>query len=143
MMKLQVSAHEPVTNVITAVAQEAQSRGVAGALVHDLKVIVDEIYANLKMHVAADNPELKWLLVVEVGVECLDLVVEYPGPYFDPTNSKLMADDTLGSRADGGMGLHLISALSDEFHYNYQDGINTMIVRWNLKRDSKENLLCR
>lgn len=142
-MKLQVSANEPVGNVITAVAQEAQNRGVAGTLVHDLKVIVDEIYANLKMHVAADNPKLNWVLVVEVGVECLDLVVEYPGPYFDPTNSKPMADDTLGSRADGGMGLHLISALSDEFHYNYQDGINTMIVRWNLKRDSKENLLCR
>ncbi len=142
-MKLQVDAKEPVTNVIAAVAQEAQRQNVSNTLVHDLKVIVDEIHANLKMYVAADNPELNWMLGVDVGVECLDLVVEYPGPHFDPTNSKPMADDTLGSRADGGMGLHLITALSDEFHYNYQNGINTMIVRWNLKRDSKDNLLCR
>ncbi|RMJ05625.1 serine-protein kinase RsbW [Marinobacter litoralis] len=142
-MKLQVRANEPVSNVLTAVAQEALLQGVADTLVHDLKVVVDEIHANLRMHVAADNPELNWTLVVEVGVECLELVVEYPGPYFDSTNTKPMSGDALGSRADGGMGLHLISALSDEFHYNYQDGINTMIVRWSLKRDSKENLLCR
>lgn len=142
-MKLQVDAKEPVTNVIAAVAQEAQRQNVSDTLVHDLKVIVDEVHANLKMYVAADNPELNWVLGVDVGFECLDLVVKYPGPHFDPTNSKPMADDTLGSRADGGMGLHLITALSDEFHYNYQNGINTMIVRWNLKRDSKDNLLCR
>lgn len=142
-MKLQVKAKEPVSRVLTAVAAELQQQGVKGTLVHDLNVIIDEIHANLRMHVAEDNPDLNWTLLVEVGAECLDLVVEYPGPYFDPTNATPMPGDSLGSRADGGMGLHLISALSDEFHYNYQDGINTMIVRWNLKSDSKENKLCR
>ncbi|MFV8571560.1 ATP-binding protein [Marinobacter sp. SBS5] len=142
-MKLQVSANEPVSRVQKSVAHEAQQLGVASALVHDLQVIVDEIYANLKMHVAPDNPDLVWTLTVELGTECLDLVVEYPGPHFDPTNARPMPGESLGSRADGGMGLHLIPALSDEFHYNYQNGINTMVIRWNLKRDSKENLLCR
>ncbi|MDP4548546.1 MAG: ATP-binding protein [Marinobacter sp.] len=142
-MKLQVSAKEPVSRVLTAVAEEVRLQGIQGTLVHDLNVIVDEIHANIRMHVAEDNPNLNWTLLVEVGAECLELVVEYPGPYFDPTNAKPMSGDSLGARADGGMGLHLISALSDEFHYNYQDGINTMIVRWNLKGDSQENRLCR
>ncbi len=140
---LHVSAKDSVGSVLGAVTEEVQKLGVARSLIHDLQVVIDEIYANIKMHVLPDYPDLTWTLSVEVKTGFLDLAVEYRGPHFDPTHPRPLAGDLPESQEDGGMGLNLISALSDDFRYNYHNGMNTMLVRWNLESDSKETLLCR
>lgn len=142
-MRLNVHPADPVSYVLVNMAGEFERHNVGAGVVHDCQVIIDEIYANLRAHVLPDNPNLTWTITLNPAEDHLEMVVEYPGPFFDPTRPLPVGYRQPAVRPEGGMGLYLMSELSDDLKHTYHRGVNTLTIRKELGSNYKEHSLCR
>lgn len=91
-----------------------------------MQVALDELLTNAITHgkVSLNDP-MQVDLIVEA--QALRAVVSHAGPLFDPT--QVAAPDTnasLQEREVGGLGLHLVRSMMDEFSYEHIDGRNVL-----------------
>lgn len=142
-MRLRVHPSDPVNDVLVNLASEFERYNLDAGVLHDCQVIIDEIYANLKAHVLPDNPGLTWNLSVYPEQDHVMLVVEYPGPFFDPTRPMPVRHQPLAVRQEGGMGLYLVTRLSDDIQHGYHRGVNTLTIRKDITTHSEGQSLCR
>lgn len=96
-------------------------RGVPEMALRALQVCCDEILANAVRH-SGDVPEPVYVRIV-LGERQLLAQFAYRALAFDPAKRPLPNTHTPISLRDiGGLGIHLIKALSDRFEYHYRDG---------------------
>jgi serine/threonine-protein kinase RsbW len=96
--------------------------------VHDVDLILEELFTNMVRHSRGGRPEIEialdWdgsqmtLVLRDFGVEPFDVSVP---PRVD-------LDLPLADRPIGGLGLYLVHALSNGIHYDYTDGTSTVTV---------------
>lgn len=91
-----------------------------------MQVALDELLTNAITH---GNVSLSDPLQVDliVGTDTLRAVVSHAGKFFDPT--QVAAPDTAGGlheREIGGLGLHLVRSMMDEFTYEHANGRNIL-----------------
>ena len=91
-----------------------------------MQVALDELLTNAIMHgkVTLNDPMQVDLIVAK---NALRAVISHAGPAFDPT--EVAAPDLEGSLPDreiGGLGIHLVRSMMDEFSYEHVDGRNIL-----------------
>ena len=127
-MALSIRSTETIASILQRVRDHYGAQCLDNDRVSDCYTIIDEFHANMKAHVATKIGSCQWFL----GIVCDDgkvkLEFEYAGPGFDPTRAKPLSDQPVEARPIGGLGLAIMSQLSDEMIYNYQDGTNRLTV---------------
>lgn len=141
-MTLTIKASDSVSSIINAVNDMLPSDCSNSDRVYDCYTIIDEVHANMREHVAQRDADFKWWLTVSFHQPAVCLRFEYGGPYFDPTKPLKVEPRAIEFRPIGGLGLNLISQLSDKIDYTYQSGLNTLTVEVNIIENSKEEDTC-
>ncbi len=96
-----------------------------------LQVALDELLTNVVMHAIAPQGLIELNLKRCDGI--LETIIEYRAEAFDPTATP--GDIRPASIADsrvGGLGLHLVHTLMDDFRHEYCDGCNHLYLRQRL-----------
>ena len=98
-----------------------------------MQVALDELLTNAIMHgkVTLNDPMQVDLIVAK---SALRAVISHAGPAFDPT--EVAAPDLEGSLPDreiGGLGIHLVRSMMDEFSYEHVDGRNILKLGKNFR----------
>lgn len=91
-----------------------------------MQIALDELLTNAITHgeVTLDDPMQVDLIV---GASALRSVVSYGGRPFDPTQTEAPdVDAGLHERGTGGLGLHLVKSMMDEFTYAFEEGRNVI-----------------
>ncbi|MFH0878431.1 MAG: ATP-binding protein [Lentisphaerota bacterium] len=99
---------------------------------HKLSLSLDEAVNNVVSYAYPDQPG-KMQLVIEAEPEELRAMLTDQGLAFDPTQQPTPdLDVPIEERKIGGLGIHLIRKMTDEFKYNRTDGVNQMliVIRW-------------
>lgn len=109
-----------------ALERAAGAGEVPEAAMRAMQVALDEILTNAITHgeVSLSDPMQVDLIVAH---DRLRAVVSHAGTAFDPTQAA--APDLEGSineRKIGGLGLHLVRSMMDEFSYEFVDGRNVL-----------------
>ncbi len=98
-----------------------------------MQVALDELLTNAIMHgkVTLNDPMQVDLIVAK---SALRAVISHAGTAFDPT--EVAAPDLEGSLPDreiGGLGIHLVRSMMDEFSYQHVDGRNIVKLGKNFR----------
>jgi anti-sigma regulatory factor (Ser/Thr protein kinase) len=91
-----------------------------------MQIALDELLTNAITHgeVTLDDPMQVDLIV---ATEALRAVVSYGGRRFDPTGVDAPdVEASLHERGTGGLGLHLVKSMMDEFTYAFEEGRNVI-----------------
>ena len=103
----------------------------AGELTDRIVLVAVEAFTNTVRHSSSDllNSAL------EVQIRRVDdtvwLSLEALGPYFDPVRETTEPSDMLDLNREGGFGLHIINALTDDLRYTHASGVNQMAFAFN------------
>ena len=137
-----IKANDSVSSIISAVNNELPKACSDSDRVYDCYTIIDVFHANMREHVAPKDPDFQWWLTVSFHQPTIRLRFEYGGPCFDPTQVPRVEQQAIEFRPIGGLGLTLITQLSDKIDYTYQSGLNTLTVEVNIIENSKEEDTC-
>ncbi|MHA7925116.1 MAG: ATP-binding protein [Marinobacter sp.] len=104
----------------------------------DYLVVLDEFYANLKSYVAPKADRFFWMVDTDIAPGEIRVKVEYPGACFDPTQAGMISEQSIETRPIGGLGLAIISALSDTMTYHYEKGWNVIRLQLNCVQNTED-----
>ncbi|BEH15239.1 MAG: hypothetical protein CL583_07555 [Alteromonadaceae bacterium] len=138
-MTLTIKTQDSVSSIFNAVRDALPPALYDSDSVYDCFTIIDEFHANIREHVASKESEFKWWLTLECRNGAIEMTFQYGGPCFDPTQIGTVIHQPIESRRIGGLGLTLITQLSDKIDYTYKNGLNTLCVVVKATKDSKEN----
>lgn len=99
-----------------------------GGFAHDIDLVLEELFTNLVKYGRGDRGP------IEIGLERTGARVrawlrESAAEIFDPTNApQVDVTRPLGERPLGGLGLHLVRQMTEEFRYEWKDGVGTTSV---------------
>src|SRR5690554_4620370 len=127
-MALSIQSTETIASILQRVRDHFGATCLDNDRVNDCYTIIDEFHANIKEHVATKLDTCQWFLEVVCEDGRVKLEFEYTGPEFDSSQAKPLSDQPLETRPIGGLGLAIMSQLSDEMNYSYQDGTNRLTV---------------
>lgn len=118
-----------VGNVNAAFAEFAETHTLPEGARRSLNVALDELLANELSHGRVGRDACSIVVEVELDQERLIVTLTDDGPPFDPF-SQNAPDTTLSveDRPIGGLGLHLVRELMDEFSYERRDGHNVVVL---------------
>jgi phosphoserine phosphatase RsbU/P len=117
------------SNAIEPFRSFAERSGLPEELRNDVMVIVDEVLSNVLKHgsVAREQVELEIQLSIEDGA----LVLRFAdsGTPFNPLSAAAPALELAESeRPPGGVGIHLVKALTDSQRYARENGRNVLVL---------------
>lgn len=141
-MTLAISPDDSVSSILAYVRTALPKEYVDSERMFDCCTIIDEFHANMREHVAGQIDDFKWWLGVSHHGGVIKLRFQYVGPCFDPTHAVSIIDQSIEFRRIGGLGLALISQLSDKLDYTYSSGVNTLSVEINTAEFPKEDEPC-
>jgi anti-sigma regulatory factor (Ser/Thr protein kinase) len=105
---------------------DLQDRVPAKAL-HDVLVALDELLTNVIMH--AEQAAGPIDVEVQRSQRELELRIGYLADEFDPTAWRAAHSGmTIAASRIGGLGIHLVRTLMDDFRYEYVDGRNLLTL---------------
>lgn len=106
---------------------------VSATIIHDLKVVLDELIANTFMHGCGEQQD-GWLKVsLEHRDNYLSLIFEDKGEPFDPLQQESAEiTGSLADRPNGGLGLLLVKSLTDVQQYHRAEDRNILVLGKNL-----------
>ncbi len=94
----------------------------------DLDLVIEELFTNLVKYARGERGD------IEVGLErtAQGVVVtlrEHGAEYHDPTAApEVDVDRPIGEKVPGGLGIHLIRRISEDFRYEWRAGTATTTV---------------
>lgn len=116
-----------------ALERAAMAGDVPEPAMRAMQVALDELLTNAIMHgkVSLNDPMQVDLII---GQSVLRAVIEHAGPAFDPTEVEAPdVDGALSDREIGGLGIHLVRSMMDEFTYEHTDGRNVLKLGKNFR----------
>jgi len=118
-----------VADASEALRRFARATGLPKELLHDLLVIADEVVSNWLKYgrTGAKEPEME----IQASVEPSRLLLRFTdtGPAFNPLEVESPdLDIPLEERPIGGLGVHLVRALTDSQRYERTNGRNMLVL---------------
>ena len=103
-----------------------------GNIPNTLRLAIEELIINAVDH-GGQSPLDGWFVVrISETPSMIELTVEDAGAPFDPTRSREPdIDESIDERAIGGLGLHLVRSLADEFSYQRVGDMNRAVLVFN------------
>ena len=99
---------------------------VTEAFRHDLKLVAEELLANIINHAYEDDAQGGIDIELIADAHAVRLTFSDAGKAFNPLHST--APNAQGDLSEGGMGLLLVKSLTDEQSYNRVGGRNVFTV---------------
>jgi len=99
---------------------------VTEAFRHDLKLVAEELLANIINHAYDEDAQGGIDIELIADAHAVRLTFSDPGKAFDPLDRK--TPNAQGDLSEGGMGLLLVKSLTDEQSYNRVGGRNVFTV---------------
>lgn len=121
---------EEFTRVVEAIDRIAAEHQLAGDVVGDMQVALDEVLANLVDYGYTDEAEHEIRIRLRVLDNVIEATIEDDGVPFNPLESAV--PDTrapLRERRIGGVGLHFVKNLMSEVSYNRIGDRNRLVLR--------------
>lgn len=114
------------------IADFAQQKSIPDEVVDRMVLVIVETFTNIVRHSATEiiNSSIEVLSWIDDGKAWIR--IESMGPYFDPVKDKDEELGPIGLDREGGFGLHIINALSDQFLYAHAAGVNQLDFAFNL-----------
>jgi serine/threonine-protein kinase RsbW len=128
--RMSIGAHPSgVGRVNAAFAGFAETHALRDSVRRSLSVALDELLANALSHGVAGRHAVSVTVEVELDQERVRVTLTDDGSPFDPFGSAA-PDTTLSveERPIGGIGIHLVRRLVDEFSYRREDGCNVVVL---------------
>lgn len=100
-------------------------------------IVLEELLTNLSKYGYPSQSERKGIAEVALELESTRLTIDFSddGQAFDPfANTVPDFDQSAESRPIGGLGLHMVRALSDEATYSRRDGRNFVRLSWRVSQ---------
>ena len=141
-MRITIHPDDSFSGLLANIEQEFGRLGIDPDSASDCYAIIDEIHANMRHHVAPGEQGFSWSVNLMVRDGRLIMAFEYIGPCFDPTKPDTISSQPIDERDIGGLGLAIVSALSDDIQYSYKNRRNTLTVYKNFTNISWENNSC-
>ena len=107
----------------------AEQHGIASAIRRELKLVFDELLNNTISYAYDDDEEHTIDIRLELSAERLAVTITDDGIPFNPF--QVSTPDTslsIDERQIGGLGIHLVRTVLDEFVYNRRTGQNVVIL---------------
>ena len=107
--------------------------GLADERAFDLDLVIEELFTNLVKYARGNRG------MIDVGLTREDAQViitlcEAGAEFHDPTAAPHVdVDRPIGERVPGGLGIHLVRKLSEDFRYEWRDGTATTTVTMRMK----------
>jgi Anti-sigma regulatory factor (Ser/Thr protein kinase) len=128
------SSHD-VLRMTDAIDDLLARHGASPAVVHDARLVVEEVACNAVRH--AVTPDAPLELHAEVDHGRLQLEFRDHGEPFDPTTCPApQLDADIESREIGGLGVYLVRELAEEVQYQRIDDCNVLRVTLRLDNDA-------
>ncbi len=106
---------------------------IADAYAYVIQLAIEELFTNLVKYDPHADPEIPVRLTLRQDRLVAELI-NAGGAYFDVSNPKVVdVDRPLQERRVGGLGLHLVKHLVDDFRYDYKDGTGTITIAVSLE----------
>jgi signal transduction histidine kinase/serine phosphatase RsbU (regulator of sigma subunit)/DNA-binding NarL/FixJ family response regulator/anti-sigma regulatory factor (Ser/Thr protein kinase) len=114
----------------------SKETGLAKESIEDAQLIVEEVLVNIIQYGYGSETSHPIDLAVTLTPEYLQMTFRDRGTPFNPLTDIEEPDLEAGDeeRSSGGMGFHLVRALSDHIDYQHQDGQNILVVHQPLHR---------
>jgi len=141
-MRITIHPDDSFNGLLGEIEKEFHHQGVDPDSANDCYAIIDEIHANMRHHVAPGETGFSWTMNLMISNNRLIMAFEYLGPCFDPTKPDTISSQSIEDRDVGGLGLAIVSALSDDIQYSYKNGKNTLTVYKTFTNISRENGSC-
>lgn len=141
-MKITIRPQDTTASILQRVQEQCPMVGRHEERFIDCCTIIDEFHANMLEHVAPKCHDFEWHLSVTCSDRGITLVFQYHGPCFDPTQSPDIEPQPIELRRIGGLGLAIISQLSDSMDYVYENGLNTLTIDLQVTGGTKEDPTC-
>lgn len=118
-----------VARVAAAFAAFATEQRVPPEVRRSLQVVLDDLLANVVLHGLAGRPDGEAVVDVALTGDTLTLTISDNGPPFDPF-ARAAPDTTLSieERQIGGLGIHLVRQMMDEFSYARREDRNVTVL---------------
>lgn len=99
-----------------------------------INLALDELVTNTLVHGSfQEDVEPEIAIDLSIRENRVHVVVESNGGKFDPTeDTEPDLTSELDSRKIGGLGIHLVKNQADNFSYEFVDGINRLILEYNI-----------
>jgi serine phosphatase RsbU (regulator of sigma subunit)/anti-sigma regulatory factor (Ser/Thr protein kinase) len=108
------------------VGQFGSSVGLSEDLVGSITLVMVEAFTNTVRHSIADVVFAAVEIQAVANPDMIWFTLEARGPYFDPQAQVPEPIAPFDLDREGGFGLHIITALTDEFSYSHHSGVNCM-----------------
>jgi serine/threonine-protein kinase RsbW len=97
-------------------------------LEYTLNLVAEELFTNMVKYSPHGDAQIQMRLAIATNRVVLTLVDSGVEP-FDPRSTQPRDfDKPAAERRPGGLGVHLVKELVDEFQYDYRDGCSTITV---------------
>jgi sigma-B regulation protein RsbU (phosphoserine phosphatase) len=116
--------------------QQWQSQGLWEEGGHDLRLVLEELVCNVRDHASIDSGQ-PLDISLERHRDYVCLVSAEPAPAYNPLREAKQADlgtDTFNASV-GGLGVHLITQLTDEQSYRRDSGRNILRLRKDIPKE--------
>lgn len=118
-----------VPRVLNGVEEFCQAQGLAKEASLDLRLVAEEVLANIIQHAHMGIEERPVELRLSAPRGFLRMEFRDEGAPFNPLDAPMPDLDTRPeARAIGGLGVHLVRSLVDEARYSREGGVNVFVL---------------
>jgi anti-sigma regulatory factor (Ser/Thr protein kinase) len=103
------------------------SQGISSETTHDLKLIAEEIFANIVNHSYNHVLDQKIEILISIDNGNIKMIFTDDAPAYDPTESSKNNDNNHNIE-EGGMGIRIIKSLSSNQEYNRINEQNVLTI---------------
>jgi serine/threonine-protein kinase RsbW len=112
-----------------ALERAAGAGGVPEAAFRQMQIALDELLTNAVSY-GQVSPQTPAKVDVIIATTTLRAVIRYKDINFNPftQSARPDIDASVSERDIGGLGVHLVKEMMDEYAHNYEDGHNVLVV---------------
>jgi anti-sigma regulatory factor (Ser/Thr protein kinase) len=125
---------EEISRIYDTISEFFEGNGIAPNVAYQFNLCIDEIVTNVVVHGLKERPDRTIDLALVLDQDDVRATVSDDGPDYDPTAAPL--SDLLlpiEERAIGGLGVHFVRTMMDDFTHRRVDGRNVTSFGQHLK----------
>ncbi len=104
-----------------------KSNKIPDKIQHDLRLVIEEIFTNIINHAGVESPNSTITVEFSHSPHKINITFKDTGKAFNPLCDHKNDLDS-NDRCEGGMGIHLITSLTDHQEYHRVEQINVFTV---------------
>ncbi len=110
-----------------AVAEFGKKNNLAGEVIYDVRLTLEEVVSNIIMYGFEDNYEHQISIEMNLQGETLTMKIKDDGKPFNPLEVKSTnLEKPFDEREIGGMGIYIVRKLMDNILYKREEGNNVL-----------------